>query len=110
MAHKFESVSVQIFTPSTEEDRYYELWSLHDYRATDERTRQRGGDAENICPDTVSEIIVEALLANGYRLADAEALEALDPVAEVMDMIEDTANNGFTGPIKRQADKERENA
>ena len=110
MAHKFESVSVQIFIPSTEEGRDYELWSLHDYRATDERTRQRGGDAENVCPDTVSEIIVEALLAKGYRLADAEALEANNPVEDVLNSIEDTAKHGFTGSIasagKRAARRE----
>lgn len=65
MPHKFESVSVQIFIPSTEEGRDYELWSLHDYRI----------DGDEVCPDTTSEVIVEALLAKGYRLADAEALE-----------------------------------
>ena len=78
MPHKFESVSVQIFVPSYEpmdEGRDYELWSLHDYRHKVETPFCGEG---LVCPDTVSEIIVEALLANGYRLADAEALEA-DP-------------------------------
>ena len=100
MAHKFESVSVQIMIPSEEEGRDYELWSLHDYRI----------DGDEVCPDTTSEIIVEALLAKGYRLADAEALEACDPVVkEVMDMIEDQAKNGG-GPVQRQMDKEREDS
>jgi len=63
-SHKFESVSVQIFVPSTHPMQDYELWSLHDYRI----------DGEEVCPDTTSEIIVEALLAKGYRLADCEAL------------------------------------
>ena len=65
MAHKYESVSVQIMIPSTEEGRDYELWSLHDYRI----------DGEEVCPEATSEIIVEALLDSGYRLADSEALE-----------------------------------
>ena len=100
MAHKFESVSVQIFIPSTEEGRDYELWSLHDYRI----------DGDEVCPDTTSEIIVEALIAKGYRLADAEALEACDPVVkEVMDMIEDQAKK-IGGPVQRQMDKEREDS
>ena len=100
MAHKFESVSVQIYVPSTEEGRDYELWSLHDYRI----------DGEGVCPDTTSDIIVEALLAKGYRLADAEALEANNPVEDVLNSIEDTAKHGFTGSIasagKRAARRE----
>ena len=75
MPHKFESVSVQIFIPSEEEGRDYELWSLHDYRHKVETPFCGEG---LVCPDTVSEIIVEALLANGYRLADAEAYGAGD--------------------------------
>ena len=66
MAHMFESVSVQVYVPSTEEGRDYERWRLNDYRRK---------DGEAFCPDTVRDIIVEALLAKGYRLADAEALE-----------------------------------
>lgn len=72
MDHMFESVSVQIFIPSTHPMQDYELWSLHDYRHMGEPA---SCNERLVCPDTVSEIIVEALLAKGYRLADAEALE-----------------------------------
>lgn len=83
MAHKFESVSVQIMIPSTEEDRDYELWSLHDYRTkdfrilgTDDKLSPHGDGDGLINPDLVSDLILQVLVASGLRLADAEALEA----------------------------------